>query len=144
MFTRLPGTSGKALDEIGTALPIGRAASGGMTAAAQSGSSGKETSSPICAPASQTRAAKTAAASARRLNAMMSRWMNPPYAAAVNDPSLRLIHPVQHRLRAEGRAADDGEHLGSGSGWNRARDCYEMLFFCSVEITQIGRRLALL
>src|SRR5215475_13462218 len=50
MVTRLPGTFGKASDAIGTEIPIGRAASAGVTAAAQSGSNRKESSSPIGEP----------------------------------------------------------------------------------------------
>src|SRR5215472_2494869 len=47
MVTRLPGTFGKVSDEIGTEIPVGRAASAGVTAAAQTGSNRKESSLPI-------------------------------------------------------------------------------------------------
>src|SRR5262245_23207607 len=87
MVTRLPGTFGKASDEIGTEIPIGRAASAGVTAAAQSGSNRKESSSPIGEPGSQASAARTAPESTKRLDTVTSGWMNLRYAA----PVIKLI-----------------------------------------------------
>src|SRR2546421_11760431 len=83
MVTRLPGTFGKVSDEIGTEIPIGRAASAGVTAAAQSGSNRKESSSPIGEPGSQASAARTAPESTKRLHAVTSGWMNLRYAGPV-------------------------------------------------------------
>src|SRR5262249_39719832 len=83
IVTRLPGTFGNVSDEIGTEIPIGRATSAGVTAAAQSGSNRKESSSPIGEPGSQARAARTAPESPKRLNTVTSGWMNLRYAAPV-------------------------------------------------------------
>ena len=66
---------GKASDEIGTEPPIGRATSFGVTAAAQSGSSREESSSPICGPGRQARAAKTAP---RRSSSLLRYWAEEP------------------------------------------------------------------
>src|SRR5438105_1482709 len=101
MVSRLPGTFGKASDETGTDLPIDRESSGGVTAAAQSGSNSKESSSPICGAGNQARAANTAAASAKRLNTFTSGWTNLTYAAAVTIPPSGLSS--RHRICRNGQ-----------------------------------------
>src|SRR5262249_37618640 len=89
MVTRLPGTFGKACDEIGTERPIGRAFSAGVAMVAQRGSNSNESSSPIRGLGSQAKATTTATESARRLNTTMSGWMNLAYLTATG--SLRAF-----------------------------------------------------